>query len=729
MSTSIRAKRALVAYSVLAEKLRTPGASLTTAMEPFWAEVCGQFSNELFDAAKFSLKAEELYGFKIPRLAVLGMAEQLARAGLILVKSKSQDHTVYEYPRTKADPPPNATNPLTEREVLRILESFVHHARTDEKLADLSDEDLQNAFLDRLLNLESMRILSRKDESTAAKKTSTTLTLTKPRDEEDKKSLHLDFLVSEFLLILRDKEPSDFEKVSDIAFANMAAEALACFNEPESSSPELSSLTVYLDSPLLLDILGVNTEYAAYGKELLALIHESGARPAILDHCIAEAESTIYAQLMHLRSGINSVSYNWGTTTQPDLLSALSNHVADRANDQFGIEVQKDPVIALHKAHQSAVGTIDEEMTRRMQGWKSSEGRDYDKQSIWAMLRLRDTSMIYRRICDAKSIFLTRNAIVVSIANNSWNVWLNETTRHSRSLIGHSAPVAMSDKQFAGYLWVRTGGTAASMSRARLLAHCSSAVRPRADVKARAYNLVLELSGQEEASYFIALLEDREAALGLMAATRGDPADVTPERIPYIIEQVKLAAGEFAASKEREKAEIKITKLQRELNEKNAAVSRELESAKEELTLKGNQAAALKSEVDALIKDEAERQRRLLLLGLAAGTFAYKMTRWTIAILFGLATGLTSLVTPIIPVWLSFMLVVGMAVVGFWFVPELLNKHICRLANFFAKKKIANMDPKVAWPETADFIGQSLTDSNGAVICLNKQGEISEVRP
>ena len=84
------------------------------------------------------------------------------------------------------------------------------------------------------------------------------------------------------------------------------------------------------------------------------------------------------------------------------------------------------------------------------------------------------------------------------IANDVWRTWLHEAVRHSRDTAERWAPIAMSDKQLAGYLWLRNSAVGnGTMSRARLLAHCSAAIRPRPDVKARAYNLVLELEGKE----------------------------------------------------------------------------------------------------------------------------------------------------------------------------------------------------------------------------------------
>jgi len=409
-----------------------------------------------------------------------------------------------------------------------------------------------------------MRIFSRREQSISTKKSADTLVLknaVETIDPPDSGELHLDFLVSQFLIDLRESDASAFEKVSDVAFANMAAEAIACFREPPTTITALTDLTVYLDSPLILDILGVNTEYADYGRELLDAIKLSGAKAAVLDHCVLEAEAAVHAQLAYLRSGINQVAKGWGTTAKPDVLNALIGNIGERLETRLGISVHRDPVVDLHRHARDTVGDIEAEIGRRMGAWGKIDAREHDRKSIWAMLAVRDSSQPCPRICDSKYIFLARNTVLVGIANTCWNMWLKGSTKHSSTHTDRWAPIAMSDKQFAGYLWARSGGSDGAISRARLLAHCSAAVRPRSDVKARAYNLVLELSGRAEADDIAALLEDREGAKALMRATSGDPEDVPSERLPYLLEKMKLAAGEYAANEVRIQSERRIEEI------------------------------------------------------------------------------------------------------------------------------------------------------------------------
>jgi hypothetical protein len=464
-----------------------------------------------------------------------------------------------------------------------------------------------------------MRLLSRKEGSSVAKRTGATLGLkaASPSTQEQVE-LRLDFPVAQFLLDLQSGKPDLFNRVSDIAFANMAAEALACFSEPAGGASSLSSFSVYLDSPLLLDMLGVNADYADYGQELLQMIKAAGAAPVVFDDCIVEAESVVAAQLASLRSGSMQRVNHWGASAAPHVLNALVKNVGERAAGK-GIASRPDPQHDLLRRSKSAVGDIQALVTRMMAAWQNQEARNHDERSIWSMLRIRDTSTPCNKIRDSKAIFVARNTLLVRIANDSWRTWLQ--THHSRNVAERWAPIAMSDKQLAGYLWLRNGTGNGTMSRARLLAHCSAATRPRPDVKARAYNLVLELHGKQEADFVAALLEDREGERALMRATRADPEDVTPQRLPYILEQMKLAAGQFAADRAREEARQTAELKAKEHEEQIDALKQDARAAsdratQESSTLAGElaqetlQRVQLEGRLRSLQSDLAEERRQ-----------------------------------------------------------------------------------------------------------------------
>ncbi|UUX95488.1 hypothetical protein [Aquabacterium sp. J223] len=719
MGADARPKRTLIAYCVLADRLQQPGLGIGQAITPFLAEACQEFAGDLFDAAKFCNAVAQRFGISIPRLAALGLTEQLAAEGILLLVSGHASSAVYRYAPGKTIGDVAAAPPVTEADVENVLNSFLEYCRTDGRIEGKEQSWLEAAFLDRLLNVDSMRLLTRREVSISAKRTAETITLKKPQpkaERSDPEELHLDFLVSQFLLDLRSNYPQAFDRVSNVAFANMAAEAIACFREPSGDNAPLDGLTVYLDSPLLLDMLGVNGEYEEYGLELLEAIHEGGAKPAVFDHCVAEAETAVKARLEFLRSGINQVASGWGTTAAPTALAALTGRVAERAEQRLGIAVHRDPETPLHRKSMTSVGDIESYMSSRMQAWRNDEAKAHDRKSVWSMISLRDTGDVCTRLCDAKALLLTRNTALVGIANESWRLWLKGATSHAAAKIERGVPVALSDKQFAGYLWLRKGGGDGKISRARLLAHCSAAVRPRPDIKARAYNLMLELSGKEAAQDIAALLEDREGASALMRATRGDPEDVTKERLPFILEKVKLAAGDYAAEAERKKAEaaiaavkaghaVVVEQLSTAMSAASEAHARDAKLLREEIErqrLAAESHEISKGKLERTVGElmEAERQRRAQVAaeGMRAGRSVYRRLRFEIAGLFGALTLLGTSLAESEP-GISAGLTVLLAVLGFWFIPDKLRGPLARHAHSHMRAVMARRDSSVPVPD------------------------------
>lgn len=726
MSFINRPKRALLAYCALADRIHGANAGMFGALAPFFAPVCREFAGQMFDAQAFSNEVAKLYGLRIPRLAVLGLAEQLEAQGLLVSVVGKARGTVYQY--TANVPTDELEAPgVTEREIDSVLKQFVDSCRDDPLLAEESEQELQEEFLDRLLNAESMRLLARKEVGIGTKATAKTLTLKRPEPSpQDQRALHLDFLVAQFLLDLRDRQTVLFDRVSDIAFASMAAEALACFSEPAADKKNLDALEIFLDSPLLLDMLGVNVDYAAYGAELLGMITVSGAHPVVFDDCIDEAESVVAGQLASQRSG-NTRSGAFGASAKPHVLSALKDNIGSRASS-IGIAVRKDPQLDLLRRSRNTVGDIEADLNNRMSHWSNQEARVHDQRSVWSMIRIRDANTLCDRICDSKAVFVTRNTALAHMANGAWKTWLTNAAKQSNNAADRWAPIALSDKQLAGYLWLRSGEGNGHMSKARLLAHCSAAIRPRPDVKARAINLVLELHGKSDADHVAALLEDREGERALMRATRADPEDVTAERLPYIIDQVKLAAGEFAAAKAREEGdqklavqkaendqhldalkqehELKLDRVAAQSAKDQEANAQDVKTLKAELAQRQHDAQTLENRFDSMSQQVLARDRAdmeaahdALSAGLKSGLGVFNRLRYLLVLLFAsLVTWATAAVTD----WPEMGQVVSFVVtaVGFWFIPNFLEWPTRRAAMREVRRRIRQEHPRLAMPST-----------------------------
>jgi hypothetical protein len=476
-------------------------------------------------------------------------------------------------------------------------------------------------------------------------------------------------------------------------------------------------LKVLIDSPLLLDMLGVNKEYEVYGKELLDAIKASGASPAVLDHCITEAENTVGALVAYARSGF---SHKYGERSDAHWLNSLVNNIGKRAEERLGITSLQDPDNnTLLRLSKSAFGDIETGMNTRMRAWTKEDAKTHDRNSVFAMISLRDTRERQTRICDSSYMFISKNTALVNISNDSWRTWLTTARKFSRQDAERFPPVGMSDKQFAGYLWMRAGGEINSISQARLLSHCYAAIRPREDVKRRVYNAILDLEGQGRADDIAALFEDKEAAKALMRATKGNPEDVTSESLPGILEKMQLAAGEFAASAARADAK----KLRDADAYEHAEQLAKKSSQADELIIKLQKAESDRQTAEALVVEQKaaieRRRKQALSNAFRTGVTTYRIGKWccvaTFAALSAVAIWLPEWKLEWLQLWvgsslegfqkpLAAAITLALGTFGFWFVPNTLLDPLRKNANKSMAKALARIDPELAIPsEPANF--------------------------
>ena len=92
-------------------------------------------------------------------------------------------------------------------------------------------------------------------------------------------------------------------------------------------------------------------------------------------------------------------------------------------------------------------------------------------------------------------------------------------------------------------------------------------------------------------------------------------------------------------------------------------------------------------------------KERILQTGVDAGARLYKALRWTITIGFGLATALVAYSSKLMPDLAAAVLSFGLAIAGFWFVPELLDKPMNRIARWRYRSVVADKDSTIVVPE------------------------------
>lgn len=536
------AERALIAYAVL--KTQLDQSDLYEGLMIFFRPIAAEKAGQLFVPVEFAEELGTRYGLRVPTLVVESLAERMVKSGLLQRRSQSDGVALYEYANSTLA----TTNNLSIPHVADLLNQFRQFARTQTaELAEVSDNLLDDALFDRLLRIESLEILSRRDGLESPKYTPNTLTLkSKIVNQSTGTPLerHLDYIVSSFILNLVKQDDEGFTLLSDIATANLAAETLLTYRDPPKRGETFEEIDVFLDAPLCLDILGVNPGREQYGSQFHQELKRSGCRVNVFLHSIIEIERILEARK---QSYLSDVKFFGTFIVDPpavrDLVRALAGRAEDILREQFGFQII-DSAAAIPLGRRAAVGSVEENSIReQLGGWKNAEGREVDISTCCDLIRMRSGNEPETRILKAGSIFVTRNATLARAANATWKTWLKDKKRASTERLKNVAQLAILDKQLVGLIWITQGGQVGALGRAHLVANCAAAVATRKDVITRVYNTLITTS-ENSARIFSALINDHRAERALMNSTFGDPEVVTDEKAFSLLETVKRATAE-----------------------------------------------------------------------------------------------------------------------------------------------------------------------------------------
>lgn len=600
-TTRTQSERALVAWAVLGDTINQ--ADLYEGLFGFVRPIADSRAGIRFIPSELCDALRDAYGLSIPVLVMESLAERLHRAGLLVVHTQTRDATVYTYAKGLEVEP----NPITQAAVSEVLSRFREFIRhRGGELAKWTDEALDQEFFQRLMHVDSLALLSRRDLPEAPQRTGRTITLSKTAGDAaatamksggaDQLEEHLDYLFATYLLHARDGSPDGFQLLCEIAGANLVAESLLTYKDPPKRGEALQGLEIYLDAPLCMDILAVNIGREVYGAELAKALVSSGAQLCVFLHSVVEIERVLDARRL---------SYLQGTAFGPSVFSvepplvrdrvrAIVGHVEQSLIDRLGCRIV-DAAAAVPAAIRARVGAAEEAAIRgSLSGWNSTEGREVDVATVCDLIRLRSSREVPTRLTSAGPTLVTRNSVLKRTANEAWKGWLVQTQRATNDRVKRLAPLALSDRHLVGLIWITQGGSVGEVSRELLVANCSAATALRRDVVVRVHNTLLKTS-PEDAKLFAAVILDQRAERALMDATFGDLRLVSDDSVLDLLATVRRAtAAEITAekdleieraTKERIRVESELKIRNAELAEVKAGVELERQRAREDARL------------------------------------------------------------------------------------------------------------------------------------------------
>jgi hypothetical protein len=338
-----------------------------------------------------------------------------------------------------------------------------------------------------------------------------------------------DFLFSSFVTHLAAQDAVGFGYVEDAAKGAILAAVVLL--DTSTLQRSLKGLTLYLDTPVLINVLGYHGAASQTAAEqMLRLAQKLGASVAAFDHSIKELEGVLSSAETSLR-----IRGGRGGPTNLVFAHFISENVsaADVAMHRAGItknlnaaHIEIKPLPSGYHRYGLDETQLEIELGSLIR-YQHDRARRYDVDSLSAIHRLRkgeDSSNIER----TRAIFITTNAAVARASSN----FAGETK---------SWPLAMTESAIASMLWVRSPAIADDLPRAQLLASAFAGMQPAKPLWGKYLDEVakLEIRGELSPEDALLLRIGIEPRMALMAETLGEAAEISSDTLLSVLDRMK----------------------------------------------------------------------------------------------------------------------------------------------------------------------------------------------
>lgn len=472
----------------------------------------------------------ETFGLRIPQGPLKTIVHRASRDGLM-----DREHNVYR-PNTQA---------LQDLSLAAVRESVLRqHAHLVERLRDFAERQLGRSWSEEQAERALLAYVEVLAEPILGATVEGKPILDLPRIEAEGS-----YVVSRFVLDLCKHEPEAFEYLETVVKGSMLANVLYFPEAFSGGRPQLGQIDIYLDTPIVLRVLGyTESYYRAPAVELVELLREQGASLKIFDHTLREVEGVLDAAAAMYRTGRSGdmpgdvvtffVSEGLSASDVQALIASLEERL-----ERNHVEVVPTPP-------QTTDLAVDEnELENRLNrevGYRRREALLRDLDSLTAIYRFRNGE-IRRRIERCDAVLVTTNGSVVRTAKGFF----------SEIHGGRGVPLCIIDARLAAIAWLMNPVQASDLPRKQIIATSYAALNPPESVWRRYLQEIKKLveSGELDETQVGLLVFSPEARLELMNATDGKVDAFTEGTVSQILDYAKASAqAEVVAELDREKA-------------------------------------------------------------------------------------------------------------------------------------------------------------------------------
>jgi hypothetical protein len=486
------------------------------ALLPFMAPILQFIPGRPFQARFLVMGAKRLYGWNLTLPVAEAFQERLAQKGW-LVRSFKTDRTSFWVCQAPSDPPPDPKEIAVSTAIDGIIDDLQKFAPSVSNYynPDRSRDDLKDILIRFLVSLDGYsatamaKNLRELDAEDAADPADSPLQGLEdggePLTEQDR------YLCARFVKHLAQTNSPQLKHLTSLVAVGLLTEVVADFVKP-TGVVNKSDLTVVLDAPLALDLLGTSGPAIQQDAEnVLKSLTGIGCKFVVFKTSCDEMARALTAMLRlqpHLRHGLTHTAMLRGEVSADFVRTIAAD--PEGSLEQIGVGVKHITLEDYPNAHTHFSQERFDDFMSRLH-WNSENARLHDAECVTLIMRLR-AGAHRRDPLACNYVFVTGNDRLDQ-ATRAYCV--RERLIDTR----HCGPV-IHQRNLATAAWLRTGFAGEVILRGHLVAACERVLRIRREVIEKA-QAVVEKARPERMRELEIVLRDSRSVTRLMDQAMG----------------------------------------------------------------------------------------------------------------------------------------------------------------------------------------------------------------
>ncbi|MDD2864766.1 MAG: hypothetical protein PHC99_08600 [Methylococcales bacterium] len=417
-------------------------------LRPFILDAIQNVTDQVITDEIIKGKLLSTFGLEIPRRTVQLLLRRIKETGVITKKDG-----YYEITGSVPETSLTTDKVAAERHISAVVDGLVSYFKETKSTHEFNEEIAMNALL-TFLSSFSIPCLKAYLKGT-----------TIPYEEGSGKNWVI-ILVSQFVHHIHKNNPERFDSFMKLVRGNMLANALLC-PDLKYVTNSYNNVTFYLDTPLLLQLLGLEGDPSKQAvQELLKLVFNLKGKVSCFSHTRDELETVIRASADYINSANGKskiiLEARRNNITRSDFLLMAEKIDDYLAESQISVEKTPAYIEKFQINENTFTKFLDDEVP-----YHNPKAREYDINSVRSIYVLRSgTSPISIEKC--KAVLVTSNTAFSTAAYD-----FGKNHNESREISS-----VITDFSLANTAWLKAPLGAPSLPQKEVLAFAYAGLNP-----------------------------------------------------------------------------------------------------------------------------------------------------------------------------------------------------------------------------------------------------------